>query len=274
MIRPKNAKKGRGRFSRWVASRVLAFLFLGICCCSNAFASDCKDVAPHASRARDHQTPPPRGQLNDVAVPSQPSPCAVNQPRNFWQHFDCGEPVAYSALGTMVAAIIAAVIGLIALRINANTVRGQRIHEQIRMVLEIDKEMIGRPELWAIYEDENVPDPRETDATLPWRKKALVFSYFNMFDFVYGFYERRAWMWLKPWPYNRDRQDWRAWENYMKSFFAKSEFARGLWKSNRDSGIYPKSFTRFVNKKLLPPDASSSTAPNASTPAAKSSGTG
>jgi hypothetical protein len=332
-----------------------------------------------------------------------------------WEQAKSGQASAYSALAAIAGAIFALFIGIMAARINANTVKGQRVHEQIRMVLEIDKELIACPQLWGIFDDPNppatpmltliaalralatavqstfytpervataiekltepldslkralqsealasseapkkltflmaaidsvkaelrTPAPLEqtladelktlkgglesmttglrgqvpaseaavkaldklpptletlekelqrkppvgqkvadalgslttpleslntalkvggilSSSELEGKKKALVFSYLNMFDYVHGFYGRRILIWLKPWP-SRDRQEWKAWRLYMKNFFATSRLTQQIWKINRSIGMYPKSFTKFVNKKLLPHDQS------------------
>jgi hypothetical protein len=225
--------------------------FLGLLFFANTSVLGCQIKTPQKTLRRVNQVFSAPVKPIEVTPPTQSLPCAVNEPRAFWQHFKCGEPPAYSALGTLIAAFFAAMIGVIALRINANTVRGQRVHEQIRMVLEIDKEMISCPQLWGIF-GEVVPPAERADPAILWKQKAVVFSYFNMFDFVYGFYARRIWMWLWPWPFNRDKQDWKAWKAYMRNFFQTSPYSCDVWDAYKGTGMYPAPFTRFIDNKMRP----------------------
>jgi hypothetical protein len=81
----------------------------------------------------------------------------VTQPLSFRQRLQAGEPAAVSAVGTWFGAFCAASIGILAFRLNRNIRRGQAAHEQIRMLLEIDTELIKSPELWAVHGAEFIP---------------------------------------------------------------------------------------------------------------------
>jgi hypothetical protein len=176
----------------------------------------------------------------------------LNSLRGFWEYVKSREPPWYSAIGTWVAAFFAAFIGVMALRINANTVRGQRIHEQIRMVLETDRELIRDPELRGIFDADKVALPAGStpDAATEFKKKMLVYSYLNMFDFVQGFYARRL-MWILLWP-RRDREDWAAWKNYMENLFKTSSLSIEVWREAKKKGMYSKSFIRFMDEHVVP----------------------
>ncbi len=320
------------------------------------------------AKSQDAALPAP-GRPSDGAPPPQSLLCAVRGSlTGFLPHLKSGEPSAYSAIAAIAGALSAAFIGIMALRINVNTVKGQRIHEQIRMVLEIDKELIACPQLWGIYDEpnpqgtkpspaaittqtqtpapqtvitalENLTEPlaslkaalqtapplasdlqalsealasakdglREfapytlataletltrpvgslkaalasqpletlataledltmqlpslrkvlqnqvnlSDSELKGKKKALVYTYLNMFEFVYGFYGRRILMWLRPWP-SPDRQAWKSWKEFMRDLFSNSRIAQEVWDEKETKGIYSKSFTKFVNKKIRP----------------------
>lgn len=77
--------------------------------------------------------------------------------QTFLQRVKLGEPPAISALGTWFGAFCAAGIGILAFRLNRNIRRGLAAHEQIRMLLEIDTELIKSPELWAVHGADFIP---------------------------------------------------------------------------------------------------------------------
>jgi hypothetical protein len=256
-VRPERCKAMalRGGLQTLLKTRILVVPFLGLLFFANTSVWGCWNAVPNKTCRHIKESPPAPVKRIEAVPPAQPKPCAVDEPRRFWEHVKCGEPTAYGALGTMIAAFFAAIIGLVALRINANTVRGQRVHEQIRMLLDIDQEMSRDPQLWGIFPDEGIVAPTTPDPLLPWKKKGLLFRYFNMFDIVYGFYRRKIWMWIQPWP-SMDRQNWMAWRIYIKRFFDRSKDAQDLWQDDKTKGIYAKYFTKFINKivvqKVLP----------------------
>jgi len=197
-------------------------------------------------------------------------------------------------------------------RISVKSDKAQRIHSQIRMVLDIDRELINCPQLLEeIYKknDTNkenkaqtlgasapdqggqqqpvqptVPIPPAlahsaatgnlkalvqeltvsvrtlTDAIneqktlctseLKLKTDALRFSYFNMFDFVYGFYGRESWfskLERRLWFSRHEKEDWEAWTKYMTVFFGIDRNFK-FWE-DMNEGMYPKSFTEFINNK-------------------------
>jgi hypothetical protein len=227
--------------------RALAVLLLGLLVCTNASAAHCHNKPTHGVCQPVQQLPPCSVTVIEETPPAQSPPSAANGSRSIWQRFFAGEPQAVSALGTWVAAIFAGIIGFLAYRINANNLRGQRVHNQIKMVLDIDKELISCPQLWGIFDGEKVIPMAPPDFNTLLKQKAFVFSYFNMFDFIYGFYARS----MRIWRFKRDKEDWVAWLAYMKDFFKKSGYARELWKTHKRIGMYPKSFERFVDEEVL-----------------------
>ena len=67
-----------------------------------------------------------------------------------WLWLKCNA-TAVGAVASSTSAVIALVIGYLVFRLNRNIRRGQVAHEQMRMLLEIDDELIERPELWAVH---------------------------------------------------------------------------------------------------------------------------
>ncbi len=112
--------------------------------------------SPQSSVVRPQSSPPqssspprlvagmPKVSVDVVSLPA-------DQPRSFMQRLKAGEPPAVSALGTCCGALCTLAIGILAFRLNRNIRRGQAAHEQIRMLLEIDTELIKSPELWAVH---------------------------------------------------------------------------------------------------------------------------
>lgn len=75
-----------------------------------------------------------------------------------WSWLKCNSG-AVSALASFASAIIAFVIGFLVFLLNRNIRKGQIAHEQMRMLLEIDGELVDRPELWAVHGTTYLPAP-------------------------------------------------------------------------------------------------------------------
>jgi hypothetical protein len=88
------------------------------------------------------------------------------------------------------------------------------------------------------------------------KQLALVARYFNMFDYIHASLverkdspRRRFWrLWRK------DRvleEEWTAWQKYMEDFFRENKFAVSEWERFNTCGIYPESFKKFIDHKIL-----------------------
>jgi hypothetical protein len=174
-----------------------------------------------------------RGQIppEDVAraasiIPASTSDDQSGAATGLWAHLLQGEPAAYSALFSFIAIIATAIIAFRTYALSKAIRAGQVAQEQIKMVLEIDSELIKDPSLWIVHGERYRPLPesegslekileeikqkgghddvievirtcvsqpppasRKSDKRYTLRQLkqlALVTRYFNMFDFVHA----------------------------------------------------------------------------------------
>lgn len=165
-------------------------------------------------------------------------------------------PEVWSATAGWVGAGVALYIGFVAHQFNKNARRGQVMHEQIKMVLDIDSELTANPELWEAHGKRFrlsiLPTMYPVEGRMitkpQLRLLAFVLRYFNMFDSLYGFYGREG---------NRlsdeDRESWIAWKEYMIDFFSHNDFAYQTWAEfGHDKKIYSPIFKTFMESQILP----------------------
>jgi hypothetical protein len=215
------------------------------------------------------------------------------QPVSLTEHLRRGEPAAYSAVASILGLFCTIIVAGLTLKLTRAIRRGQVSQEHVKMVLEIDSELVKSPELWAVHGKKYIPlaeptegimamltkvtanaketekaaaaamdaiktreqvNPPSTEGTAsikrytPQQLKelALVARYFNMFDFVYSSVGRN-WFRLRC----QDREEWKAWTNYMRGFFDDNQVVKDAWNEFSSAGIYAKSFTKFVNEQVI-----------------------
>jgi hypothetical protein len=171
-----------------------------------------------------------RGQSPPVDAPSAvrviPASDRQDDSTGLWAHLMNGEPAAYSALFSFIAIIATVIIAFNSYALSKAIRAGQVAQEQIKMVLEIDSELIKDPSLWVVHGKRYTPRPESEDSLrgvleeikrkgghedaikvieaalsqpLPASSKsenrytlaqlkqlALITRYFNMFDFVHA----------------------------------------------------------------------------------------
>jgi hypothetical protein len=216
----------------------------------------------------------------DVTVPAQTTcvlpndPCSdTDIPFFSWKRFKCN--------ASAISALSALIIGFMTIVINRNVRRGQIAHDQVQTLLEIDNQLIERPELWAVHGAaylpktlpaatpnlttllaslDNATPEQQTKAAegiaaalgIPTvvaemekqRRRAFAARYFNFFDILYASYGPTAW---NPWR-GTFNEDWQAWERYMRDFFKNNKETGDFWDEFSRKRLYSESFINFIEK--------------------------
>lgn len=93
-----------------------------------------------------------------------------------------------AGVAPVVTAIGVLLFGLLTWRFNERSIRRLARQDHIRILVEIDKNLIQYPELWRIYSDEYPPQSATTDPSNDHaRRKALIYLFLNMFEAEFDF---------------------------------------------------------------------------------------
>src|SRR4051812_19226323 len=132
-------------------------------------------------------------------------------------------------------AILTVLVGLVAAAINYTILRG-RLREirltanerLMRMVIDIDKEMIAHPELVWLTRPADFPRPDLGDPKLNAQLRAFMYMHLNMFDVAFNYYNETLGM-SRPMGklfLSREEIDhWEGWKTYM-TWFIQIEFVK------------------------------------------------
>jgi hypothetical protein len=107
-------------------------------------------------------------------------------------------------------------------------------------LLEIDKQLIARPELWAIYDTHYMSATRSEAPAERARREAFILFHFNLFETVFDDYKLR----LKF--RSMDRQYWSSWRDYVTDFFRASSEARLLFRRIETKRLFLPAFQEFI----------------------------
>ena len=108
------------------------------------------------------------------------------------------------------------------------------------MLLDIDKQLIEKPELWLIYDDYPAPSGTQQD---PWdraRREAFIYFHLNMYEAFFDFHRQLAPTW------EADKEYEKSWKHYVKDFFDRSSEARKVWDIERTRKLYSTGFVSFI----------------------------
>jgi hypothetical protein len=131
-------------------------------------------------------------------------------------------------------------VGFLVWLFNQWSIRRSARQDHIRMLLDIDKQLIEKPELWLIYDDYPAPAGRQQDPWDPARREAFIYFHLNMFEAVFDFHR-----WLAP-TWEVDKEYEKSWKHYVKDFFDRSSEARRVWEIQRTRTLYSTGFVSFI----------------------------
>lgn len=182
----------------------------------------------------------------------------------FWDRF-------WQVLPSAITALMALVVSLIALNFNHWSTRRTARQDHIRMLMDIDKELIGRPYLWTVYGQN--PEPAEgmeeklkqllteTKNYRGLQEDALMYAFFNMFEAVFDFHRHLGFYgWrripravaskLMFWSDRRksDQEHKESWDRFATDFFSEEEGRRSWKLFTRQRDLYTVTFQKWVEE--------------------------
>jgi hypothetical protein len=221
---------------------------------------------------------------NQTDSPQNPPPSA-EQPVSLLEHLRRGDPPAYSAIAAIVAVFCTVIVALLTLWLSYIIRRGQIAQEQVKMVLEIDSELIKSPDLWVVHGKKYVPVPESTDAIASTLKKVAASAKeteqaataaleaiktrptvapatgtgytsqeLRQLALVARYFNMFDFIYSAI---GRSRlkwtrgDEWKAWKNYMRDFFDDNAIALRAWNEFNQSKLYTESFKKFVEDEIL-----------------------
>lgn len=114
----------------------------------------------------------------------------------------------------------------------------------IEMLLELDKILIERPELWSIYDEAALPAGTPGDPYIELRKEALSHYYLNMFERVFSFYSTIA-----P-ETGLNKSYMAAWKRYLAHWLKNSSIGKQQARRVLDQNIFPEHFSKLLRAAL------------------------
>ena len=113
-----------------------------------------------------------------------------------------------------------------------------------RMLIDLDKELIANPRLWAVYDSNPMPNERIEDPVEQARVEAFAYMHLNVFELVYSFFN-------DPGDLTRvERGAWQQWDAHLRVFLKGSSLAQTLMHSPDVAEMYAPSFVKHVRSHV------------------------
>src|SRR3712207_2200100 len=90
----------------------------------------------------------------------------------------------------IISLLISLVVALRNWRYSDISVRYTSRNQYMNALFDIDRQLIARPELWAIYDGHEMAEQRSNDPEAKARREAFLYLHFNLFETVYIDYNK------------------------------------------------------------------------------------
>lgn len=127
--------------------------------------------------------------------------------------------LVFSASALLVSIVVAARTRYF----NRATLRAAHRSNYMNALLNLNREIVGHPELWSVYDEKWQPGAYDSPTDTA-RRRAFIWYHLNLFELFYTDYHQQR----NDAPDSDARQYWDAWDRYIRSFLKGSAEARAI----------------------------------------------
>jgi hypothetical protein len=120
-------------------------------------------------------------------------------------------------------------------------------HDHYKQLLEIDRNLITYPELWAVFDNHPLSRNEEikADPVQAARRDGYIWAVLNLYEMIFTFYQARLGKMTK-----QDAEEWASWQSDLCLFIRKSAEARSYFRQQTAAGVFNPDFVKFVEKVI------------------------
>lgn len=145
---------------------------------------------------------------------------------------------------SILAPSVAVVAAAFTITNNRKVIRNTSRQEHVRLFIEVDKQMLNDPELWAIYDGHEICKTFTDNVIKKAKRKTFIFLILNCHDCIFDFYNNTIWK------SKTDKLYWEHWDRLLKQFFFSSTEVREVATYAIKTKIYHEKFVQYMQSIL------------------------
>jgi hypothetical protein len=141
------------------------------------------------------------------------------------------EMISNPAIQTVLVGVVALAINYVVYLARVREVRLTANERLMRMVIDIDREMIAHPQLMWLTRPDEFPSPDAKDPMTNAQLRAFMYMHLNMFDVAFNYYNvtlNMNWLNRKLLLSREEIDHWEGWKTYM-SWFIRIPFVAEIF---------------------------------------------
>jgi hypothetical protein len=158
------------------------------------------------------------------------------------------EPLTLVSLGIAVSSLLVSIINeRRTWRFTQLAFRRSAEHDHYQELIDIDRNLITYPELWAVFDGHPLShNPAiKADPVQTARREAYIWAVLTLYEMIYTFYHGRLGRLNR-----QDREEWESWQSDLCLFVRKSTEARNYFRQQAAVRVFNANFTDFLEKMI------------------------
>jgi hypothetical protein len=146
---------------------------------------------------------------------------------------------AVTAALSLAALVVSVSVAVRTRHYNRASLSATSRNNYMNALLNINREILGHPELWAVYDPQWQPPGCDSPSEIA-RRRAFIWYHINLFELFYTDYHRDI-----SHDFD-DRTQWAAWHAYVRSFLKKSSEAQAIVRDGADMALLSRAFREYL----------------------------
>jgi hypothetical protein len=159
-----------------------------------------------------------------------------------------GAPETLSLCISIISLLVAIFAARYSYQLGARQVHLAARHDFLKQLLEVDKELIRDPSLWALYDNHPMAKLRTGDPAHEGRLEAFAYLKFNIYNMVFVYAREMSASSLA------DRELFECYDHLFRDSLTTSALMRNILKGKDFESLFGKEFTDHL-RGMLPPDS-------------------
>jgi len=140
------------------------------------------------------------------------------------------------------ALVVSIIVAVRMRRYNRISLRATHRSNYMSALLNLNREMVGHPELWAVYDQNWQPYGYDSPIEIA-RRRAFIWYHLNLFELFYTDYHLQR----QDSPDPSAHEHWKAWDTFIRSFLKGSVEAQAIVKDKSAMALLHREFRNYLN---------------------------
>lgn len=146
---------------------------------------------------------------------------------------------------SLLVSVIASIAAYKSYLVGKQQLRLSSINEFQKILIDINKELIRDPSLWAMYDDRPFGKSSPKDSSSDAKIEALIYLKLNLFELVHHFFNSQIGL------SEREKHAWHAWDKFIKYTITHSSMIQKVLGDQSVDQLFSQEFMEYIKQEAI-----------------------